>query len=204
MGIKTIIFDLGNVLVKVDPRKSILKVRELVPQKSFKDVRQLIDDSEMKRQYELGEMDDRDFFYAMKENLQIDFTFEFFQEIWKDFFTPIQPMIDLLPTLKKSHCLVMLSDTNPMHTAVCREKFDFFQWFDHFVFSCEVGYLKPDPNIYRVALEQAKSKPEEAVFIDDKLKNVKGAEDVGIRGFHFQGADHFLKTFPNILGRSFE
>jgi len=126
MGIKTIIFDLGNVLVKVDPKKSILKVRELVPKKSLKEIRQLINNSEIKRQYELGEMDDREFYNVMKEILLVDFSFNVFKDIWQDFFTPIQPMIDFLPSSKKSHCLVMLSDTNPMHVAICREQFDFF------------------------------------------------------------------------------
>ena len=48
--------------------------------------------------------------------------------------------------------------------------------------------MKPDPAIYRLALERFGLKPAEAVFIDDRADNVAGAEAVGVRGLVFTGA----------------
>jgi putative hydrolase of the HAD superfamily len=45
--------------------------------------------------------------------------------------------------------------------------------------------LKPDPRAYRMALEALQSRPEQTLFVDDQLRNVRGAEAVGINTVHF-------------------
>lgn len=57
--------------------------------------------------------------------------------------------------------------------------------FDDLVFSCEEGLMKPAPEIYRRALARLNVHPAEAVFVDDVLKNIQGAEALGMRGLHF-------------------
>ncbi len=47
---------------------------------------------------------------------------------------------------------------------------------------------KPFADIYQLLLDRYGVQPEEAAFIDDSLKNVEGAEAVGIQGIHFQHA----------------
>lgn len=53
--------------------------------------------------------------------------------------------------------------------------------------SYELGLLKPDAEIYKqvLRLRLLKAKPEEVVFIDDKLKNVEAAKSIGINGIVF-------------------
>jgi putative hydrolase of the HAD superfamily len=49
--------------------------------------------------------------------------------------------------------------------------------------SCEVGVRKPDPQIFRIALEQLHGvRPEQAVFLDDFEANVASARQVGMHG----------------------
>jgi len=53
---------------------------------------------------------------------------------------------------------------------------------DATVFSSEVGVRKPDPRIFRVALERLGSDPAETVFIGDRLyDDISGAQAVGMR-----------------------
>lgn len=54
---------------------------------------------------------------------------------------------------------------------------------DAIVLSFEVGVAKPDPGIYRAALEAVGAGPEEAVFVDDQAWYCEGAEALGIRSF---------------------
>jgi putative hydrolase of the HAD superfamily len=54
---------------------------------------------------------------------------------------------------------------------------------DAIVLSFEVGAAKPDPGIYRAALEAVGARPEEAVFVDDQAWYCRGAEALGIRSF---------------------
>lgn len=57
--------------------------------------------------------------------------------------------------------------------------------FDALLFSYEEGVEKPDPEIYRRALTRLDVGPAEAVFVDDLLRNVEGAQAVGMQGVHF-------------------
>ena len=66
-----------------------------------------------------------------------------------------------------------------------RERFDFLTLFDGIVVSGEEGMIKPDPKLYRTLLERYDIDPSRAVFIDDNRANVEAADALGIHGIHF-------------------
>ena len=45
--------------------------------------------------------------------------------------------------------------------------------------------LKPDPRAYQLGLEALGATPEQTLFVDDQIRNVRGAEAVGIPSVHF-------------------
>jgi len=45
--------------------------------------------------------------------------------------------------------------------------------------------LKPAPRAYEMALEALRARPDETLFVDDQLRNVRGAEAVGLQAIHF-------------------
>jgi putative hydrolase of the HAD superfamily len=55
--------------------------------------------------------------------------------------------------------------------------------------SCYVGLRKPDPAMYRRALDILGSAPERTLFIDDREENVAGAEAARMKGIRFTGAE---------------
>jgi epoxide hydrolase-like predicted phosphatase len=61
---------------------------------------------------------------------------------------------------------------------------DFFELFDGIIVSAEVGFIKPDPNIYRHLLTTHDIDPRTACFIDDVPVNVHAAKSLGIHGIH--------------------
>jgi putative hydrolase of the HAD superfamily len=61
-----------------------------------------------------------------------------------------------------------------------RTEFAWIRDFPCFVLSAEVGFAKPDPEIFQHCLECLKLKPSEALFIDDKPRNARAAEELGI------------------------
>lgn len=63
-----------------------------------------------------------------------------------------------------------------------------FDRFRGIVVSGDERLVKPDAAIYRLALERFGLAPGEAVFVDDSLANVEGAAKVGIHAVHFTGA----------------
>lgn len=66
--------------------------------------------------------------------------------------------------------------------------------WDAVVISGEVGVLKPDPTIYRLALERLDVAPEQALFVDDWRPNVEGARQLGMSGVRFRGALHLRRA----------
>jgi 2-haloacid dehalogenase len=64
-----------------------------------------------------------------------------------------------------------------------------FDRFRDIVVSGREKLTKPDPAIYRLALDRFGLRPDEAVFVDDRADNVEAAVKLGIRGHHFQGAE---------------
>jgi putative hydrolase of the HAD superfamily len=70
--------------------------------------------------------------------------------------------------------------------------------FSAVINSSEVGFAKPSAEIFQAALKAAGIEANEAIFIDDSLSNVQGAEALGIRAHHFTGAGaliSFLEGF---------
>jgi len=57
--------------------------------------------------------------------------------------------------------------------------------FDVLVWSYQLGTAKPDPVIYRFALEKLRTQPAETLFIDDKAENVDAAVALGMKGIIF-------------------
>ncbi len=71
--------------------------------------------------------------------------------------------------------------------------------FDVVVISAEVGLAKPDPRIYRLALDRLGVSPQEALFIDDAAENVEAAVALGLRGLRFVNSDQVLDELQTVL-----
>ena len=60
-------------------------------------------------------------------------------------------------------------------------EYGFEDFFEHIVYSHEVGLAKPDPEIYELTWTRFGVEPDEMIFIDNLAENVEGARDVGMR-----------------------
>jgi len=85
----------------------------------------------------------------------------------------------LLPSLSARYRLALVSDAWPSLEAVYSAA-GFRACFSSFVISSKLGTAKPDPRMYRRALEELALLPEEVVFVDDSKRNCAGARAVGI------------------------
>jgi 2-haloacid dehalogenase len=79
-----------------------------------------------------------------------------------------------------------------------QKRFPFFSRFRGVVVSGDEKMLKPEARIYQLLCHRYGVKPEDAVFIDDSLKNVEGANALGIHGIHFRGPDALARDLKEI------
>jgi len=79
----------------------------------------------------------------------------------------------------------ILSNIGDAVLASVEREFDWIRRFDVLVWSYQMHMAKPDPAIYRRALEELGVRPEEALFLDDKKANIEAARALGIKALQF-------------------
>lgn len=75
--------------------------------------------------------------------------------------------------------------------------------FDVMVFSAEEGVMKPGPEIYHRSLSRLAVDPNEAVFVDDRLPNIAGAQQLGMHAVHHAETQHTIREILNCLQTQF-
>lgn len=101
----------------------------------------------------------------------------------------IRPTADLVAELKAAgYRLYVLSNMSREFIDFLRRK-PVYRYFDGEVVSCEELTVKPEERIYRILLERYGLDPQETLFIDDRKANIEAAERLGIHGFLFDHAD---------------
>ncbi len=71
--------------------------------------------------------------------------------------------------------------------------------FDDVLISSDVGLIKPSRDLYELALERLGVGPDEVIFIDDRLPNVEGAMQLGMKTILFTTNKHFEQELARIL-----
>ena len=107
-------------------------------------------------------------------------------------------VLEILRACRKKAKLVLISNATSRLLSDLR-RLDIVEDFDYIINSSEVGYAKPDPNIYFAALNTVEATPEQALFIDDNAGHVAAAMRLGIAGHTYAGADS-LRQKLNHLG----
>ena len=74
----------------------------------------------------------------------------------------------------------ILSNMGDTVLANMEREFDWLSRFDVLIWSFQHKMAKPDPAIYRLVLEQLGTRPEETLFIDDRLVNIEAARALGL------------------------
>jgi putative hydrolase of the HAD superfamily len=113
---------------------------------------------------------------------------------------PNADALNLARGLAKSKTLRMATINNESRdlNAFRIEKFDLRSIFDVFVSSCFVKLRKPDPAIYRHALDLTQRFPEECCFIDDRTENLVPAQKLGMHTIQMRSADQLQEELDKL------
>lgn len=114
-----------------------------------------------------------------------------FRATWSDFFDgTINGAEELLDAVRRKYRVAFLSNSNEVHAELIPRQFSsLFRKDDRFVFSHRFKVAKPDPEMFKRALEVIGALPQHVVFIDDLLENVRAARAVGLHAFQFVDSD---------------
>lgn len=194
--IKAFIFDVGEVLVNKSPVLDEIVKEFNLKEDIIKDYyRKILD------RYQLGKIHANTFWRLFRKKFQITKPIPRPSPLIRRYQNEIkinQRVLKIATSLKKKgYLLAIISNTIPDHAKHLR-KLGLFKNFDTVVLSYNVHLLKPQSAIYQLTLRKLKVKPREAVFIDNKVENVKGAEKLGIKGIIFTGANNLKKDLKKL------
>ena len=179
--IKSIIFDVGRVLMTDVPLKKIaeeLSVRFSIPED---ELHSCLYPNEHWTLLTSGEITEDEYWEHFLKASKVNLDRKELKDTVRNELRPIEETVKIVPLLARQYQLAILSNHAKEWSEFMREEFDFFNYFDPIIFSCDVGLRKPDLRIYKLTLARLHSKPEECLFIDDKKRNTDGAQKVGMK-----------------------
>ena len=200
MKINTIIWDIGGVLERTEdpsPRNAIADHLGI----SVNALSDLIFGNTTEFRVQLGQISREEHFADVQTELGLSSRTDL-DGILEQFFSGDQLDMDLvnqIRELKTNFTTAVLSNYSSILREQITSTWEIGDAFDHLIISSEVGHKKPDPEIYKIALETIGCQPDEAVFIDDFIENIHGAEQLGIRGIHFNNAEQALSELDSLL-----
>lgn len=184
--ITTVVFDLGDVLIKSNMQEKLRKNPKIPNQQIYPLLEKWFDD-------DLDLLSKEEYIDTISKRLSPDFS-DIVPDI-VDAFSDIEVLPYTIPTLKdlkeRGYNIYYLSNWSRWGVEILREKnkLDFLSLFDGGLFSYEVGVKKPDRKIYDAFLKKFKINPKEAIFVDNKKKNIDAAKKFGLRGVLFDKLD---------------
>ncbi len=203
MRINTIFLDIGMVLVGLDYEPALATLSDLngLP---ANEITHRLDNHSGILDYEKGLLTTEEFFQQVTQLLGIDVSLESFKGIWtsalvvdgKDSNGLLSS--ELFQQLRQDHRVIALSNTNEMQFGYLSRVHPLINKFDDYVLSYQVGHLKPDPEIYRVALQESGASPEESLFVDDLAENIEAAEQLGMKGVVFRGESQLREDLEEL------
>ena len=197
---KTIVFDLGGVLIDWNPEYVFLK--------EFRGNREKMNwffdqicTSEWNEQQDAGypihkATEERVALFPKHERLIRMYYGEWEQMLGYEH----TGTVELLKKLHQSpnYSIYALTNWSGETFPVAQKKFPFLSWFEGIIVSGDEKLKKPDPEIYKLLLKRYNLDATDCVFIDDRVDNVEAAVKVGFTGIHFFNHTQLQKELLNL------
>ena len=186
--IKNIVFDLGGVVIDIDPSASFSAMQALAAD-SVVVMEQFSEHTDVFLDYEKGLIDDEAFRGGIRQLTQRpDLDSNAIDQAWCQMLlnVPLE-RLQLLTSLQERYRTLVLSNTNAIHVEAFNRIIssvsgqpiiDYF--FEKVYYSHELKLRKPEAEIYQHVLRDSRLVPHETLFLDDREENLVTAKELGI------------------------
>ena len=199
--LKAVIFDVGGVLIVTHNRAGRQKWADRLGLDAW-DFENFVFGGESGRQAQLGQKSNQAHWAWLGEHFGLNGNE--LAQLRHDFFAGDhinQPLVETVQRLRQAgYKTGILSNFGDNARRLWREVYPFIDYFDGIIISAEVGMMKPEAPIYRLATDSVGVQPKEAVFIDDFIENIEGARAVGMAGIHFTDTDAVQQELRQLTG----
>lgn len=201
--IRTIIFDLGAVLLNINYKKTIIEFEKL----GIKDASTFYSKESQRNVFDLletGKISEKEFINQLAGETKNGSAKEIIFA-WNAMLLDLpKKRINLLQSLQEKYTLFLLSNTNSIHISEFKKRLGaeqynmFYNLFKKVYYSHEIGLRKPHAETFSLILNEYKLKPKEVLFIDDSPQHIEGAKELGLYTHHLIDSEEVSTLFPDI------
>ena len=175
------IFDLGKVLVDFDYTIAAKKIAARST-KAPADLHAFLGSSPLLVEYESGRLTRQKFYEAVRDAVSFQGDLAEFSNHFADIFSEMSDTIALHAELRRrGFKTYIFSNTNDLANEHIRRNFPFFANFDGYIFSYEVGAMKPQPEIYAAMEKMCGRHGADLIYLDDRAENIAAGAARGWR-----------------------
>lgn len=188
--IKAVVFDLGGVLVHGGYLDFIRHYcLECLTSSGKKEIAYL------ERQVNLGKITENQFYRDIQKVFGVHLAPEQMHNLIVHKMKTDKKLVHLIPKLRRSKVILFSNSLGHMATEVLRlRRIPTRKLFRRVFISSVMHMVKPDRDAYRYVLRQIKVKPSEALMVDDRMENIRGARKAGMQGLVYKNFSQFRKA----------
>jgi len=189
-SITAIIFDLGGVLIDWNPRYLYRKL--IIDEQEMTTFLDTIATPDWNEEQDAGRTLAEGTAALVAQHPQHRKLIEHFYGRWSEMLGgAIQGTVDILTELRASqrYHLYALTNWSAETFPVAQAQFEFLNWFEGIVVSGTERMRKPTAEFYHLLLTRYGVEAQQAVFIDDNLRNIEAAQAIGLHTVHFQSPE---------------
>ncbi len=201
--IDAIIFDLGGVVLNLDPEKTF-DVFAQITGLSHSELEKK-GENKLFKQFEKGEISSVKFRNGLNDLFSINIENNVIDDAWNAMLLDL-PMdrLNMIGSLQKKYKTFVLSNTNEIHI----EAFDktvnqvtgghrIQEYFAQVYYSHKVGMRKPDTEIFEMVIAKNNLDSSKTLFIDDTLEHIESASKLGLQTWHLTNQEELFTVFGN-------
>ena len=203
-NIKTIIFDLGAVLLNINYQLTLIEFAKLGVKNADSFYSKEVQ-TNLFNEIETGKISVDSFLKLLQKETENASKNEV-RNAWNAMLLDLpKERIELLKKLKQDFPIYLLSNTNSIHISEFRKKLgetkyqEFYNLFDKVYYSHEIGFRKPNKEAFQLILDENNLKANEVLFIDDSPQHIRGANKLGIQTHHLSDTEEVATLFPDII-----
>ncbi len=204
MKFKTVIFDLGGVVININTQQSFTAFARLADL-TEQEVQALASHPAFE-QHERGLVSDEVFRNTIRAFTASELTDEAIDQAWNAMLLNIPPeRLNLMAELRSRYHTLVLSNTNNIHVQSFNRAINeisgrkgIHEFVHKVYYSHEMGKRKPNPEIFDQVIHQEKIRPEQTLFLDDKLENVNAAKQMGLQAVQITPERDLINFFATL------
>jgi len=199
--IKAIIFDVGGTLMNVkieDILNDLARSLTVDPNSLNSLYREYKKDISETMVFE--RISSKGFATLIKKTFDLYISIDQIISVWKDLYPKSFPinieLVKFADKLKSNYKVGIVSSAMDIHYQLLEK--DIYSHFDPVVISGEVGFIKPQKQIFEIVLKKLSLRSYECVFIDDRTENLSVPKQMGFYIIHFQNNKQLFKELKKL------